>query len=81
MKIMSTYGGLTVPQNQKESKRVYKNHAGETHRYTFKYTEPFANHFDFRHAVDDHNNLRHGLPAIETSIVTHSWPFRSFLSY
>ena len=77
MKVMSTYGGLTVPQNQRESKRVWKEN-GETKTATFQYTEPFANHFNFRHAVDDHNNLRHGLPSIESTIVTHCWPIRVF---
>ena len=44
----------------------------------FQYIEPFANHFYFRHAVDDDNNLRHGLPSIESTIVTHHWPLRVF---
>ena len=77
MKLMSTYGGLIVPKNQKISKRVWKER-GETKTTTFQYTEPFANHFYFRHAVDDHNNLRHGLPSIESTIVTHHWPLRVF---
>ena len=78
MKIMSTYGGLVEPPNQPESKRIFKNTSGERVTVNFEYKEPFANHFNFRHAVDDHNNLRHGLPSIETSIVTNSWPIRVF---
>ena len=77
MKLMSTYGGLTVPKDQKESKRVWIEN-GETKTAKFHYTEPFANHFDYRHVVDDHNNLRHGLPAIETTMITHNWPVRVF---
>ena len=77
MKLMSTYGGLTVPSGQKESKRVWKEN-GQTRTATFQYTEPFANHFNYRHAVDDHNNLRHGLPSIESTILTHTWPIRVF---
>ena len=45
---------------------------------TFKYTEPFANHFNYRHAVDDYNNLRHGLLSIESTMLTHNWPIRVF---
>ena len=77
MKLMSTYGGLTVPSNQKVSQRVWKE-GGETKTTSFQYTAPFANHFNYRHAVDDHNNLRHGIPSIESTIVTHSWPVRVF---
>ena len=77
MKLMSTYGGLTIPSHQRESKRIWEEN-GENRRTTFQYTEPFANHFNYRHAVDDHNNLRHGLPSIESTIVTHCWPVRVF---
>ena len=72
MKLMSTYGGLIVPKNQKLSKRIWKGR-GKTKITTFQYTEPFANHFYFRHAVDDHSNLRHEVPSIESTIVTHHW--------
>eukprot|EP00559_Dactyliosolen_fragilissimus_P002711 CAMPEP_0184872744 /NCGR_PEP_ID=MMETSP0580-20130426/41459_1 /TAXON_ID=1118495 /ORGANISM="Dactyliosolen fragilissimus" /LENGTH=665 /DNA_ID=CAMNT_0027375583 /DNA_START=1012 /DNA_END=3007 /DNA_ORIENTATION=+ len=72
MKLMSTYGGLTFPKNQRISKRTWKEN-GETKNITFQYTEPFANHFNYRHAVDDHNNLRHGLPSIESTMLTHNW--------
>ena len=41
MKLMSTYGGLMVPKNQKLSKRIWKER-GETKTTTFQYTEPFA---------------------------------------
>ena len=40
--------------------------------------EPFANHFDFRHAVDDSNNLRHSTPSFEETWVTRQWPIRVF---
>ena len=77
MKIMSTYGGLIVPDKQRLSKRIWQEE-GEFKSTTFQYTEPFANHFNFRHAVDDHNNLRHGLPSIESTIITHNWSLRVF---
>ena len=31
----------------------------------FRYEESFANHYKYRHCVDDHNNLRHSVPSIE----------------
>ena len=77
MKLMSTYRVITVPKNQRISKRTWKEN-GETKNITFQYTEPFANHFNYRHAVDDHNNLRHGLPSIESTMLTHNWPIRVF---
>ena len=42
------------------------------------YTEPFSNHFLYRHAVDDHNNLRHSVPSIESTWITSRWPSRVF---
>ena len=64
MKIMSTCGGLTVNDGQRESKRVVKKN-GENETIRFKYTAPFSNHFDYRHVIDDHNNIRHMYPSIE----------------
>ena len=32
---------------------------------TFRYTEPFSNHFLYRHTVGDHNKLQHSSPSIE----------------
>jgi len=55
MKIMSTYGGLIVADDQPDTFRTIDG--GNT---SFKYAEPFANHYFARHAVDDHNNLRQG---------------------
>jgi hypothetical protein len=42
------------------------------------YTEPFFNHFKFRHQVDDHNNLRHSPISLEESISTKDWCVRVF---
>ena len=30
-----------------------------------KYTETIANHFNYHHIVDDHNNLMHQMPSTE----------------
>ena len=39
---------------------------------------PFDWHFWYRHTVDDHNNLRHQLPSIEDSWLTHRWETHVF---
>ena len=74
---MSTYGGLTVKDGHRVSKRVFQKD-GETQEKTFQYTEPFSNHFDFRHIVDDHNHIRHMFPSIEEIWTTHRWATRVF---
>ena len=73
MKIMSTYGGLIENDWQKDSVRTFQD-SGETKNVTFKYKIPFSNHFDYRHVVDDHNNIRHQVPALEQKWTTHRWP-------
>jgi hypothetical protein len=78
MKIMSTYGSLLVKDGQKDSVRKYKNEAGDHVTTRFKYTEPFSNHFLYRHCVDDHNNLRHSGVSIEETWKTHRWANRVF---
>lgn len=78
MKIMSTYSGLNVVEHAKESKRVFKDSDGENRTVTFKYAEPFYNHYHYRHSVDDHNNLRHACPSIEETWQTHRWANRVF---
>ena len=44
----------------------------------FAYTQPFDHHFRYRHAVDDHNNLRHSLPSWEDTWVTRHWELHVF---
>ena len=73
MKIMATYSGLTELDKQKESVRKYVGLDGSNKTSRFKYCEPFANHYIYRHSVDDHNNNRHGVPSIEGTWVTHRW--------
>ena len=74
MKLMSTYASLIEKPGRKEERR--RSESGEIHK--FKLTEPFANHYDYRHAVDDNNNLRHQVPSIETTWVTSRWACRVF---
>ena len=44
----------------------------------FKYAVPFTLHFNYRHAVDNHNNLRHQVPSIEETWQTIHWACRVF---
>ena len=79
MKMMSTYGGLTEKPKQKSTWRWFKARGNEHPTcQQFKYKETFANHYLFRHCVDNHNNLRHSVPSIEGTIKTHCWPTRVF---
>jgi len=45
MKIMATYSELTVPQSQKTFFQKLVGPSGTHREVSFKYTEPFANHF------------------------------------
>eukprot|EP00956_Cyclotella_meneghiniana_P035814 scaffold118478_cov62-Cyclotella_meneghiniana.AAC.7 len=60
MKIMATGGVLQSDDSCKTAQRG--NGATAT---SFQYTKPFDWHFRYRHAVDDHNNLRHAVPSLE----------------
>ncbi|KAG7350891.1 transposase IS4 [Nitzschia inconspicua] len=73
MKLMSTYGSPIPLRDAKEKRRRVD---GEVK--TFKYTETFENHYRYRHAVDDHNNLRHSDISLEETWVTHRWENRAF---
>ena len=44
----------------------------------FRYACPFDWHFRYRHAVDDHNNLCHGLPSVDDSWATKQWEIQVF---
>lgn len=61
MKIMSIYGGLAEKEDQRDSHRAYIEN-GEVKNTTFKYKIPFANHFLFRHMIDNNNGIRHQVP-------------------
>lgn len=62
MKIMGTYGELTVPEGQQVSVRRVEKVDGTSENIKFQYNVPFAYHFDKRHIVDDHNGVRHLYP-------------------
>ncbi len=72
MKMMATGGGLYT-EGCKEATGTWDN-GGIQMRKTFLYTKPFHLNFKYRHAVDDHNNLRYALPSVEDSLRTERWP-------
>ena len=73
MRIMATSGGLTADDTCKMA------HRGLGCEWiTFQYTKPFDWHVCYRHAVDDHNNLRHALPSLEDTWVTQRWEIQVF---
>ena len=76
MKMMATYGALNPYSDERDSKRYTKDSDGNSTITTFKYTEPYSNHYRFRHCVNNHNNLRHHLSSIEGTWVTQRWPIR-----
>lgn len=77
MKLMATYGELTPAPDQEKAFRQYEKN-NQTIKKQFCYPPPIANHFWYRHAVDDHNNLRHKLPSIEDTWRTSRWSNRVF---
>ena len=74
---MDTGGRLLADDTCKETARR-RNENGEDVVKKFKYKLPFDWDFCYRHAVDDHNNLRHALPSIEYKWVTYWWECRVF---
>lgn len=72
---MSTYGGLHEPPCPCKSAN-WRLPDGTNKE--FRYTECFANHFDFRHMIDDGNNNRHATPSFEQTWLTHRWAIHVF---
>ena len=77
MKMMATGGPLIVNESCEEQKRWYKEDGVEVVR-TFQFPLPYDWHYKYRHAIDDHNNLRHSLPSVEGTIITTRWELRVF---
>ncbi len=70
-------GPLSADDSCKETTRRWME-GNQNRTATFRYARPFDWHFCYRHAVDDHNNLRHTLPSIEDSWSTTRWEIRVF---
>jgi hypothetical protein len=68
---MATYG--TTERIGKETHRTI-----DDHKHTFKYPEVMANHYMYRHYVDDHNKLRHQPISLEEIWATKHWTKRVF---
>jgi hypothetical protein len=77
MKMMATGGPLLANDSCKKQKRKWIEGGVETSG-TFQFPCPYDWHYKYRHAVDDHNNLRHALPSIEHTITTTRWEMRVF---
>ena len=75
--MMATGGALLADENCKEATRSWMEN-GVAKSKKFNYAKPFDWHFKYRHAVDDHNNLRHALPSIEDGWRTIRWENRVF---
>ena len=78
MKLMATYGSPLPKPDAPDKHRMKISNNGVRETLTFKYTEPFQNHYLYRHAIDDHNNLRHSDISLEETWVTHRWENRVF---
>ncbi len=78
MRMMATGGLLDANESCRMASCRWNNGGVEVSR-TFQNTCPFDWHFWYRHAVDDHNNLRHGLPSIKDSWRTQRWETCVFL--
>ena len=70
---MSNNGGLLLDYYTcKETVRRWTEN-GEDVVKKFKYKLPFYWNFRYRHAVVNHNNLRHALPSIGNTWMTDQW--------
>lgn len=77
MKMMATGGPLIANETCKDQRRRFNEGGVEVSR-TFQFPLPYDWHYRFRHAVDDHNNVRHSLPSVEGTIITTRWEMRVF---
>ena len=75
MSCMATGGRLLSDATCKIANRSWVE-GGVNIVKSFAYALPFDWHFRYRHAVDDHNNLRHALPSIEDTWLTFRWELR-----
>ena len=71
LRIMDTGGRLLEDDKCKETVIIWKENGDAVKN--FKYKVPIDWYFYYRHAVDDHNNLRNSLPSIEVTWVTDWW--------
>lgn len=78
MKIMSTYGTLQLPDNQRAQTRWTFKVQGKNLTKEFTYPSPFFHHYQGRHSVDDHNGHRHAPISLEETCGTIWWSHHNF---
>ena len=78
MKMMATGGPLISNDTCKMQTRTWTEDGVQCGK-SFQFSLPYDWHYKYRHAVDDHNKLRHSLPSIEHTITTTRWEIRVFL--
>jgi hypothetical protein len=76
MLIISTY--VTVNEEGELKKCIFLDARENEQVRTFKYTEVFHNHYQYRHVVDDNNNNRMQPISLEETWKTSYWPNRVF---
>ena len=80
MILLSTFGALTEVDVGGNTSRNYKDPiTGNATRKNFKYTQPYNNHYKFRHQVDDHNAKRHAPISIEDALGVRKWSTRQII--
>jgi hypothetical protein len=75
--MMATGGPLIANETCKDQRRRITKDGVEV-SHTFQFLLPYDWHYRFRHAVDDHNNVRHSLPSVEGTIITTRWEMHVF---
>ena len=76
MSLMSSYG--TNDQSNGKETRCDRKEGGTNMTKPFKYPEVVHNHFQYCHAVHDHNAKRHSPISMEAVWATKWWPNRVF---
>jgi hypothetical protein len=74
MKLMLTYGALVSAPSAPDKQRTMPDGT----KVSIKYTMPVKNHYLYRHAVDDHNNLHQSDISVEQTWTTQTWENRVF---
>jgi hypothetical protein len=75
MKMMATGEPLLANDSCGEQKQRWTEGGVERVGF-FRFLSQYDWHYKFRHAIDDHNNLRHALPLIEHTITMTRWEMR-----
>jgi hypothetical protein len=73
--MMSTYGTL-LHQGKYTTRQTILD--GKATKTKFRYPEVVANHYHYRHMVDDHNARRHAPISLEETWATSTWSHKVF---